>query len=103
MALDGLFKIRVTTFRYEKRQLPPDRINFALSLILRTGTIYKVHCQITRKVYIGRTTVGVDKAMKKNKNIFDAYKRGVYKSNDTVFVVLGTGRPKRYRYPTLCF
>ena len=75
----------------------------ALSLILRTGTIYKVHCQITRKVYIGRTTVGVDKAMKKNKNIFDAYKRGVYKSNDTVFVVLGTGRPKRYRYPTLCF
>ena len=28
MALDGLFKIRVTTFRYEKRQLPPDRINF---------------------------------------------------------------------------
>ena len=26
MALDGLFKIRVTTFRYEKRQLPRDRI-----------------------------------------------------------------------------
>ena len=28
MALDGLLIIRVTTFRYEKRQLPPDRIIF---------------------------------------------------------------------------
>ena len=28
MALDGLLEFRITTFRYEKRQLPRDRIIF---------------------------------------------------------------------------
>ena len=62
--------------------------SFVISLDLKTGTIYKVQCQITGKVYIGRTTREIDKAMIKNKGRFESYKRGSYKSNDRIFQVI---------------
>ena len=44
-----------------------------VSLDLKTGTIYKVKCQVTGKVYIGRTTVGVKRAMMSNISLFKRY------------------------------
>ena len=41
MALDGLFEIRVTTFRYEKRQLPRGRIIITIIII-----IYRIYKQL---------------------------------------------------------
>ena len=49
----------------------------SLSISLKTGTIYKLQCQITEKNYIGRTTIGIDKAMKRNIKLLKEYKRGI--------------------------
>ena len=59
-----------------------------ISLRTKTGTIYKLQCQVTGKVYIGRTIRGVESAMKHNINLFESYKRGTYKDNLAVFDVL---------------
>ena len=63
-------------------------LSSATPLALKTGTIYKIHCQVTGKIYIGRTTIGVEQAMRKNKNKFECYRRGTDYSHDTVFEVL---------------
>ena len=62
--------------------------SFVISFDLKTGIIYMIQCQITGKVYIGRTTREIDKAMMKNKSRFESYKRGSYKSNDRIFQVI---------------
>ena len=48
-------------------------LSSAISLAFKTGTIYKVQCQVTGKVYIGRTTVGVKRAMMSNISLFKRY------------------------------
>ena len=58
-----------------------------ISLVMRTGTIYKLQCQITGKFYIGSTTRGIEKAVRELNNNFKCYKRGKYKSSDSVFEV----------------
>ena len=63
-------------------------LSSAISLDLKTDTIYKLQCQITGKVYIGSTTIGVELAMKNNKSMFEPYKRGIYKTNDRIFEVM---------------
>ena len=63
-------------------------LSSAISLDIKTGTIYKLHCQVTGKVYIGSTTVAIDKAMKLNKSCFERYKRGKYKDNLSIFDVM---------------
>ena len=55
---------------------------------LKTGTIYKVHCQVTGKVYIGRTTMEIDKAMRQNIKFLEAYKRGTHKREQSLFEVM---------------
>ena len=50
-----------------------------LSISLKTGTIYKVQCQKTAKVYIGRTTIEIERAIQNIINSFDSYKRGTRK------------------------
>lgn len=59
-----------------------------LSFDLKTGTIYKVYCQVTDKVYIGRTIDEIENAMKMYRTLFECYKRGTYKTYDTVFKVM---------------
>ena len=59
----------------------------AISLDLKTGTIYKVQCQITGKVYIGRTTIGTDKAIQSILLSLACYKRGMRKYNQRAFEV----------------
>ena len=59
-----------------------------VTLALKAGIIYKLTCQITGKVYIGRTTREIEIAMRDNNSKCLGYKRGVYKSNDSIFQVI---------------
>ena len=63
-------------------------ISSVISLDLRTGTICKIQCQLTGNFFIGSTTIGIEKAMRLNKNSYECYKRGNYKSNDSIFEVM---------------
>ena len=58
-------------------------LSSAKSLSLRTGTIYKLQCQVTGKVFIGRTTIDIDQAIKNTIKNFNIFER-----NDRVFEVL---------------
>ena len=62
-------------------------LSYVISLDLKIGTVFKLHCQVTGKVYIGKTTVGIERAVKNKIKLFDAHKRGAYKSNDSVFEI----------------
>ena len=61
---------------------------FSISLALKTGTIFKLQCQVTGKVYIGRTTVEIEKAMVMNSKNYNQHKRGCYKTNNRLFEVI---------------
>ena len=63
-------------------------LSSVLTLDLRTGTIYKVQCQITGKVYIGSTIRGIEKAMIAYKSMFKSYKRGPNHFNFSIFEVM---------------
>ena len=63
-------------------------LSSVLSLSLRTGTIYKLLCQVTGKIYIGRTTVEISEAMRLNKSMFERYKLGTFKSFVGFFEVM---------------
>ena len=58
------------------------------SLDVKTGTIYKLQCQVTAKVYIGRTTAPIEKAMKKNKDNFKHYTRVTHKKETSLFELM---------------
>lgn len=47
--------------------------SFAIPLNLRSGKIYKLECQTSGKIYIGRTTVSVEAAIKSNISLFKKY------------------------------
>ena len=59
-----------------------------LSLDLKTGTVYKLVCQITGKVFIGGTTLEIEEAMRLNKTNFARYRRGACQGNNRVFEVI---------------
>ena len=63
-------------------------LSSVISLDLRTGTIYKIQCQITGNFFIGSTKVALDEAMKRNLLKFQRFCRGSYKSNDSIFEVM---------------
>ena len=60
----------------------------AISLDLKTGTIYKVQCRVTGNIFIGRTTIGISEAMRLNKSYYERYKRGTLKEERSLFEVL---------------
>ena len=62
-------------------------LSSVLTFDLRTGTIYKIQCQITGKAYIGSTTRGIEKAMIAYKSMFKSYKRGANHFNFSIFEV----------------
>lgn len=57
-------------------------LTFAISFDL--GTIYKIHCQTTGKVYVGRTTRRIEKAIQTVKNSFDVLQRGTDQGHGSV-------------------
>ena len=59
-----------------------------ISLSLRTGTIYKVQCRVTGKVYIGRTTIEIERAMKNQIKLFEKYSLNNTKRYLSIFEVL---------------
>ena len=62
-------------------------LSSVILLDLKKGTIYKLQCQITGKVYIGRTTAEIEKATKRNLVNFKRYNHGTYKTNDRMFEI----------------
>ena len=58
------------------------------SFSLRTGTIYKVQCRVTGKVYIGGTTIGIERAMKNKIKLFEKYSLNNTKRYFSIFEVL---------------
>lgn len=60
----------------------------AIPFSSKTGTIYKLQCLETGKVYIGRTTVGTERAVKQNVKLFKAYKRGTIKDYTSMYEVM---------------
>ena len=62
-------------------------LSSTIFLDLKTGTIYKLQCQVTGKVYIGRTTAEIEKATKRNLVNFKRYNHGTYKTNDRMFEI----------------
>ena len=63
-------------------------LSIYLSFSSRPGTIYKLQCQVTGKVYIGRTTRGLDAAIQAHIQSLDSYKRGMCKYELGVFEVI---------------
>ena len=59
-----------------------------ISLNSKIGTVYKLQCQITGKIYIGRTTAPIDLAIRSNLSNFKRYNHGTYKNKDSCFEVL---------------
>ena len=58
-----------------------------ISLSLRTGTIFKLQCQVTGKVYIGRTTIDIEKAIQNKVKLFEKYALNETKRYFSVFEV----------------
>ena len=65
-------------------------LSSVISLSSKTGTIYKIQCQITGKIFIGRTAIGIEKALLSNSKNYDQYKRGHYKTDDRIFEVVSS-------------
>ena len=62
--------------------------SIVISLNLRTGTIYKLQCQVTGKVYIGRTTIDMEKAIQNKVKLFEKISQNGNKRYLSVFEVL---------------